>query len=63
MRRITVQLKDAERDALWRLAERERRDPRDQAALIVIKALAQSGLLPEPTVKASQLEPADGHSN
>jgi hypothetical protein len=52
MRRITVPLKTDERDALWQLAERERRDPRDQAAVIVVKELERAGLLSTAGVKA-----------
>jgi hypothetical protein len=57
MTRITVPLKSSERDALWKLAERERRDPRDQAALIVVRALEQAGFLPTAPQGVGQ-EPA-----
>jgi hypothetical protein len=45
MAEIKVNLKPSERAALRQLAERERRDPRDQAALIVVKELERAGLL------------------
>lgn len=50
MSRVVVSLKTAERDALVELAQRERRDPREQAALIVVRELERAGLL--GTVKA-----------
>ena len=46
MARVTVTLKISERDALVTLAEREKRDPRAQAALIIREALERRGLLP-----------------
>lgn len=46
MLRITVPLQIDERDALISLAQRERRDPRDQAALIIRRELERAGLLP-----------------
>jgi hypothetical protein len=46
MARIIVPLKGTEWEALTKLANRERRDPREQAALIVVRALEQAGLLP-----------------
>jgi hypothetical protein len=45
MAQVTVKLKNEEKDALQQLAERERRDPRDQAALIVVRELERAGLL------------------
>ena len=46
MARISVSLDPQEREALINLAQRERRDPRDQAALIVRDGLQRAGLLP-----------------
>lgn len=46
MTRINVPLREAEKQALIDMASRERRDPRDQAALIVVKALEKAGYLP-----------------
>ena len=46
MARIFITLKPQERDALRTLAEREFRDPRAQAALIIREALEKRGLLP-----------------
>ncbi len=45
MARIYIPLKISERDALWELAEREHRDPRDQAALILVRELERLGYL------------------
>jgi hypothetical protein len=45
MARIYVSLKASECDALFALAERERRDVRDQAALLIRYALLDEGLL------------------
>lgn len=44
---MRLYLPDTARDALIQLARRERRDPRDQAALIIIRALQRRGLLPK----------------
>jgi len=46
MARVTVTLKPDEREALRTLAERERRDPRQQAALNVVHELKRAGMLP-----------------
>ncbi len=43
--RFMITLYDDERRALWELAKRERRDPREQAALAIRRDLAQRGLL------------------
>jgi hypothetical protein len=48
MERFTVRLRTEERDAIWRLAQQERRDPRDQAALIIRQELERRGLLTSP---------------
>lgn len=45
MTRIMVTLRQDEREALRVLAERERRDPRDQAALLIRGELERRGLL------------------
>lgn len=48
--RITVTLDLAEKAALGELAERQRRDPRAQAAYLIRQSLEQLGLLsPTPT--------------
>lgn len=49
MGRFMVTLYDEERRALWELARRERRDPREQAALSIRRDLEQRGLLPDRT--------------
>jgi len=46
LRRITVTLAADERDALRALAFQERRDTRQQAALIIRRELERRGLLP-----------------
>jgi hypothetical protein len=43
--RIMVELEENEKHALWILAERERRDPRGQAALLIRSGLEKAGLL------------------
>lgn len=45
MTRITITLLDCERDALRILAEREFRDMRSQAALIIRQELERRGLI------------------
>jgi hypothetical protein len=45
MTRITVTLLDNERRALQVLSEREMRNPRDQAALLIRRALEDAGYL------------------
>ncbi len=50
MRGMYLPLSNDERDALVQLAEREKRDPRQQAALLIRQALERLGLLrPAPT--------------
>ena len=46
MTRVTVTLRQDEREALCLLAARERRDPRDQAAMLIRNELKRRGLLP-----------------
>jgi hypothetical protein len=45
MARVMVTLRRDEREALRVLAQQERRDPRDQAALLIRGGLEQRGLL------------------
>ena len=45
-RKLVISLDGDERVALVRLAERERRDPRAQAALMIRRELERQGLLP-----------------
>jgi hypothetical protein len=59
MAQIRVSLKPSERAALRQLASRERRDPRDQAAIIVVRELQRAGLLPEQAVKAAGPAPVE----
>lgn len=47
MRAIYVPLTERTREALLALSEREFRDPRDQAALIITEGLRQAGVLAE----------------
>ena len=58
---IAVTLGDDEREALIRLAEAERRDPRAQAAVLIRRELVRHGLLP-PTDKPTD-EPAREGTN
>jgi len=48
MGRLMIRLEAEECVALWRLAQQERRDPRDQAALIIRQELERRGLLDTP---------------
>lgn len=48
-RKIVLSLDGAERAALATLSQRERRDMRDQAALIIRHELERIGLLPADT--------------
>lgn len=58
MRKVTITVDECERVALVQLAQRERRDPRDQAALIVRRELERLGLI-EPEIKhADEIQPA-----
>lgn len=45
MRAIYVPLPERAREALFDLASREYRDPRDQAAMLLVEALRQAGAL------------------
>ena len=45
MRRVSINLYEEEKEALVELAERERRDPRQQAAVIIRLELERLGLL------------------
>ena len=49
MARFTVDLQPDEREALLRLSHGKRRDPRQQAALIIRDGLQRAGLLPSDT--------------
>lgn len=46
MARITLTINESERKGLIALSERERRDPRNQAALLIRQALEHAGALP-----------------
>lgn len=59
MARITITLGQIERDALRALAEREFREPRAQAALIVRAELERLGLLVREPLPASGAPIAD----
>ena len=50
MRGMYLPLGNEERRALVRLASRERRDPRDQAALLIRRELERLGLIERPTL-------------
>lgn len=57
MTRIMIQLDGIERSALTTLAERERRDPRQQAALLIRQQLERLGLI-QPVPPTSQRQEA-----
>ena len=52
--RLTITLQREERAALAHLAEHERREPRDQAAVLISKALEQMNLLPPPAATPNE---------
>lgn len=62
---MTLNLSIVERDALFRLARDEARDPRAQAALIIRRALQRRGLVarerihnpPKPRRAGKELQP------
>ncbi len=56
MSRITVKLNDAEMSALSSIAQKERRHPSDQLAIIARDRLIELGLLPKPNSPAPALE-------
>lgn len=59
MRRISVPIHDDQaRRALVNLAEREMRDPRDQAAYLILEGLRAAGALPEQNHAAGR-QPAE----
>ncbi len=57
MARLTLTLPLIERDALIQLAEREYRDPRAQAALIIRNELERLGLVVTSDAQANQAGP------
>jgi len=61
---ITVPLNPKEKDALLTLAERERRGPREQAAVIIRRELERAGLLPEekPGKAPAELGVSNGYA-
>jgi hypothetical protein len=58
VRAIYVPLSSPLRRALVNLAESEYRDPRDQAAYLILEGLRQRGALPESTTAAGR-QPAN----
>ncbi len=59
MARLTIDLPIKERNALLRLARREMRNPRAQAALILRRELERAGLLPADQAPMSADMPAE----
>lgn len=51
---LRIRLSEAERAAIWALAEAERRDPRDQAAHIIARELTRLGMLDPGDHRAAQ---------
>lgn len=47
MRKLVIYLSEDEQKVILDLAQRERRDPRDQAALLIHHELERLGLLPK----------------
>jgi len=72
--RLMVTLQVEEQHALWKLAERERRDMRDQAAMLLHEALENRGYLPadpqsadlaqrEADISLTQIDPCSAVSH
>ena len=61
MLRMTINIEPEERDALVKLAHQEKRDFRQQAALLICERLRQLKLLPAPTT--TKQEATDGLQN
>lgn len=58
MRGIYVPVTDpAARRALVNMAQRERRDPRDQAAVLILDGLRAAGALPESKTATAGIQP------
>jgi hypothetical protein len=62
MSRITVTLQADEHEALRELSERERRNPRDQAALLIRENLQRLGLLAAESQPALNGQPQQAQS-
>ena len=60
MARISVPLTLSEKKALWFLADKERRDPRDQAALIIRDYLRITGYLSDGGSAQGETDDAQG---
>ena len=64
MRQMTINLEPAEKLALAHLARRERRNPRDQAALLIRMKLIELGVLqdePMDCIRSSSQKQEAGH--
>lgn len=61
MGRMTIILNSAEKNALIKLAEREYRDPRAQAGLLVRQSLERLGLLQPESAPNSQKKINNDH--
>lgn len=59
--RVTIDLELQEKAALTELAQRERRDPRDQAALIIRETLINCGLLKADPIMPISTQPAQNN--
>jgi len=53
MARIMLTISEEERQALVKLAEHERRNPRDQGALLLRRALVEVGMLQPAVIGAA----------
>ncbi len=58
-----IRLRSAADDGLRKLAARERRTPKEQAAVIVERELERRGLLPEPAIKSVEPQPESADVN
>lgn len=63
MARITITLLDDESNALVQLAKRERRSPRQQAAILVRKQLRNLGMLPETILVQQSIDTEVSHDD
>lgn len=60
MARMMIPLEIDEKQAIISLADREKRDPRQQAALLIRQQLENLGLLHPASTPAASMESADG---
>jgi hypothetical protein len=61
MSQLTINLKPTEKEVLLDLANREQRDPRNLAGMLVREALEHRGLLTSNKVQNNSLKPETGN--